>query len=96
MGDRGAAGRLAELFRRAAEHAFVSASCAPRSLALARLLRLHGLAAEVRIGLRRAGRELAGHAWVEHHGVSVGEDATFASAFTPLAVSRRSRHGEVE
>jgi hypothetical protein len=88
-----AAARLGELFRRAASHALVAANCLPRSLALARLLRLHGLGADVCIGLRKADGALAGHAWMEHHGRTVGDDATFVKAFTRLAVARRPRRG---
>jgi hypothetical protein len=91
--SRPRAARLGELFRRAAAQALVSAPCGPRSLALARLLRLHGLGAEVRIGLRRAGGALAGHTWVEHDGVPVGDDATFVRAFTPLRLVRRPHRG---
>jgi hypothetical protein len=72
-GDIQAAHRLARLFHHAAARPPVGGSCIPRSLALARLLRLHGLPARVRVGLRRTGRGLAGHAWVEHHGTVLGE-----------------------
>lgn len=72
-GDLEAARRLARLFHHAAARPPVGGSCIPRSLALARLLRLHGLAARVRVGLRRTGGGLAGHAWVEHHGTVLGQ-----------------------
>jgi hypothetical protein len=87
--DEGAAGRLAGLLRRAAAGTPVSTACLTRSLALARLLRLHGLAAEIRIGLRRAEGRLAGHAWVEHNGALVGDDAWFVGRFTPLTLARQ-------
>jgi hypothetical protein len=92
--DAGAADRLARLFRRAAARTPVSAPCLTRSLALARLLRLHGLAAEIRIGLRRAGGRLAGHAWVEHHGALVGDDASFVGRFTTLTPARPNGLGD--
>jgi hypothetical protein len=71
--DRDAADRLARLFHHAAARPALGGSCIPRSLALARLLRLHGLPAGVQIGLRRAAGALAGHAWVEHDGRVIGE-----------------------
>lgn len=94
-GDRGQgdAGRLAGLFRRAAGRRTLAAGCAPRSLALARFLRLHGLPARMRVGLRRAGDRLAGHAWVEHDGRVVGDDPAFVRRFAPLDSRRRSRGG---
>jgi hypothetical protein len=87
------ASRLAELFRRAAARQAFAAGCAPRSLALTRLLRLQGLPARMRVGLRRAGDGLAGHAWVEHDGRVVGDDLVFVRRFTPLGSRRRSRGG---
>lgn len=84
--DATPAGRLVRLFRRGLERAPVRASCVPRSLALERLLRLHGFPAAIRIGLRRtAGGALAGHAWVEHHGAVIAESRDFVASFAPLS-----------
>lgn len=91
--DEPAAARVAELFLRAARRPGLAAGCAPRSLALARLLRLHGFPARLRVGLRRAGGRLAGHAWVEHHGRIVGDDLVFVRGFAPLEWTRRARGG---
>jgi hypothetical protein len=71
--DTDAAHRLARLFHHAAARPPFGGSCIPRSLALARLLRLHGLSARLRVGLRGTREGLAGHAWVEHHGTVLGE-----------------------
>ncbi len=79
---------LGGLLRCAAAHSLVSAPCGPRSLALARLLSLHGLDAELRIGLRRAGGAFAGHMWVEHRGAPVADDLRFVKTFTPLTLMR--------
>ena len=96
--DEGAAGqdavearRLAELFRRAVARGPIAASCIARSLALARLLRLHGLRAGLRIGWRGTCGSVAGHAWVEHGGVAVAEDEAFVRTFHPLCLTGRPR-----
>jgi hypothetical protein len=47
--------------------------CGPRSLTLWWLLRRHGVAGELRIGVRRDGECIAAHAWVVCHGTVVGE-----------------------
>ena len=49
------------------------ATCLAQSLVLCRLLRGQGLAAELRIGVLRAGETISAHAWVEHGGVALGE-----------------------
>ena len=72
----------------------VAASCVPRSLALIRLLRLNGLAAGLRVGLRRTDGRLVGHAWVEHNGVTVGDDVALVRAFHPLVLVGQARPGE--
>ena len=82
------ASRLARLFHHASARPALGGSCIPRSLALARLLRLHGLAARVRVGLRRDGGDLAGHAWVEHHGAVLDDCEERILGFAPLRVAR--------
>jgi hypothetical protein len=82
------ASRLARLFHGAASRPVIGGSCIPRSLALARLLRLHGLAARVRVGLRRDGGDLAGHAWVEHHGAVLDDREEWIRGFAPLRAAR--------
>jgi hypothetical protein len=83
--------RIAGLFRQAAENAVAGQSCAPRALALARLLTLHGVPAEVRIGMRRTDEGFGGHAWVEHRGTVVGDQNDFVSTFAPLLSGRPPR-----
>ncbi len=95
-GDPEAAHHLARLFHDAAARPPVGGSCIPRSLALARLLRLHGLPARVRVGLRRTGGGLAGHAWVEHHGTLIGDRHERVRELAPLSVGRSGRPPEAE
>jgi hypothetical protein len=59
------------------------ATCLTKSLALARMLRKNGVAANVRIGVKAAGAFEA-HAWVEVDGAPI----TRAATHTPLAVRR--------
>jgi len=76
------ASRLERLFLRAAPGA--GGSCVPRSLALVRLFRLHGLAAELRVGMRRSPAGIAGHAWVVHHGTVISQSSDFVASFVAL------------
>jgi hypothetical protein len=62
------ADRIAALVRIAARHAPFKASCLPVSLTLQRLLRERGIGAEIRLGVRKSGRRLEAHAWVERDG----------------------------
>lgn len=61
--------------------------CLPRSLALHRLLSLHGLPARVRLGLAGAPHALEGHAWVECGGAPIGESETMLARFRPCETS---------
>lgn len=74
--------RLAVLFHAVARR--FPARCLVRSLALCRLLARHGVASEVRIGVRRAGFELDAHAWVERDGVVLNDSARVSETFIPL------------
>lgn len=57
--------------------------CLTQSLVLFRILRRRGLAAELRIGVRRVGDNLNAHAWVEYDG-HVLLDGEIADEFTTL------------
>jgi hypothetical protein len=57
----------------AARHSPISSTCLECSLALWWLLARQGIAALLRIGVRKDGEKFAAHAWVEHEGVAVGE-----------------------
>ena len=59
-------------------------NCLPRSLVLVRLLRLRGLAADLRIGVAKPGESLAAHAWVEHGGVALAESDTTLRTYAPF------------
>lgn len=78
--------RLARLVSIAANHGPYRATCLRQSLALWWLLRRRGIAAELRIGVRKEQGELQAHAWVEHGGQALndaqGVTASY-SAFQP-------------
>lgn len=77
--------RTAGLVQAAAYHGIHRASCLPRSLVLWSLLRRAGIAAEVRIGVRKEDRELRAHAWVECAGIILNDSAGIADEFPPFA-----------
>ena len=77
----GFARRCDQLASVAAYHGFCHATCLPRSLAVYRVLRAHGLPARLRIGVVSGRRPLQAHAWVECGNEVLGEQVT---AFHPL------------
>lgn len=80
-GDR--AEQLTLAVRRAARRLPFRPTCLEQALALERLLRSAGLEASVVLGVRRVGRALDAHAWIEHEGqILLGE--TPAGLYSPL------------
>ncbi len=65
----------------AAHHAPYAATCLQRSLTLWWLLRRRRIAADLRIGVAQADGELRAHAWVEHAGIVLNDDADVGSRF---------------
>ena len=76
--------RLVFLVGVAARAGFTRHTCLPRSLVLQRFLVQRGLPAVLRIGVRREGGQIAGHAWVEVAGQPVGEPEDVEARFVPL------------
>lgn len=77
-----AAEQVARAVERAGrEYSLYPADCLVRSLVLAWLLRRRGIAAEFRLGARTLTGRFEAHAWVEHGGVPLGEDADVARIF---------------
>ncbi len=76
--------RLVFLIGVAARAGFTRHTCLPRSLVLQRFLVHRGLPAVLRIGVRREGGQIAGHAWVEVAGQAVGEPEDVQARFVPL------------
>lgn len=65
----------ARLVRLAARHGLYHPSCLEQSLAILWLLRREGIAAELRIGVRKEAGQLLAHAWVECLGFPLNETA---------------------
>jgi hypothetical protein len=91
-----AAERVARDVERAGrEYSPYPVDCLVRSLVVVRLLRRRGIAAEFRLGVRTLTGRFEAHAWVEHGGVPLGEDADVARVFDafefPAAGALRSR-----
>jgi hypothetical protein len=86
-GDSARACRLARLLNEAAQHPALGLWCLPRALALRQLLRLHGLDAQLALGLRRGDDGLNGHAWVVYHGDVLGQDETLVGTFDRCQVA---------
>lgn len=88
------ANRIAWLVHAAARHGIYKAGCLQRSFILWLLLRRRGIAAEVRIGVRKEGNRVRAHAWVEYAGIALNEHAEIASEFSPFAfglIAEKSR-----
>lgn len=79
-----AADRLASLVRVAARCQPWKVSCLERSLVLQATLSGDGPRPELRIGVRRDGRALQAHAWVEIEGRPVGEALDLTDHFQPF------------
>lgn len=68
------AAAVGEGIERMARRMGFAPTCLAKALALQQLLAWHGIAADVRLGLRRTPQGLDGHAWVECAGEPVGDD----------------------
>lgn len=67
--------RCAELTAIASRNGLYRANCLHQSLALCRVLRGHGLAAKLRIGVLPRSSPFQAHAWVELDGVPLGQQS---------------------
>jgi hypothetical protein len=62
----------------------VRASCLRRSLLLGWILRHDGIETALRVGVSREGGEFHAHAWVEHSGLPLIDEADIARRFPPF------------
>ncbi len=85
--DAALARSLARMVNAAARYGPYRAPCLERSLALWWLLRRRGIAADLRIGVRKAAGEFEAHAWVELEGAVINDRADIATLFAPLPVA---------
>jgi hypothetical protein len=73
--------RIARLVSIAARHGPYRASCLRQSLALWWLLRRRGVAADLRIGVRREQDQLQAHAWVEHDDEALNDGGSTSGTY---------------
>lgn len=66
--------RVGELIAIAGRHGLVTATCLRQSVLLEYWLKRRGLAAEIRIGVRKAEEDFDAHAWVELNGMALAQD----------------------
>ena len=90
-GDEAAVMREAtRMVNAAARYTPMSATCLPKSIVLQQLLRREGIETALRIGVRKAGAALDGHAWLEYRGVPVADPPSVHDCFTVLHADGRS------
>ena len=82
--------RLERLVGIAARHHLYPMRCLRRALALQWLLGRRGIAAELRLGVRKEADHLAAHAWLECAGRPLGEPPDIDARYVPLATHQRS------
>ena len=66
--------RVAELIAIAGRHGLITATCLPQSVLLEYCLQSQHLAAEIKIGVRKADDLFDAHAWVELNGITLAQD----------------------
>jgi hypothetical protein len=76
--------RIAALVAVASRHGLVRGNCLSQSLTLQQLLRRAGVAAQLRIGARRAADGIEAHAWIEHEGRPLNDSADVAARYPPF------------
>jgi hypothetical protein len=76
--------RVTEAIERVRCHSPLAGTCLSRSLALEYLLSRRGIRSNLRIGARRSGGAVSGHAWVEVNGRPVNDTPDVHREFTPL------------
>lgn len=79
--------RLLAVFRLAGRAHVFNPTCLDRSLALQRFLAQHGVASDLRLGMRRGAHGFEGHAWVERQGAPF-DDPKRLQSYVPLEWTR--------
>ena len=64
---------LKDAVERAQRNHIYPMTCLRRSLTLQKMLTSHGIASELKIGVRKEDGELQAHAWIEYQGEPIGE-----------------------
>ena len=77
--------QIARIVGIAAHRGPFRATCLPTSITLQSLLARSGVAAQLRLGVRKLDGRLEAHAWVEHDGTALLEPAGVHERFTAFA-----------
>jgi hypothetical protein len=76
--------KTCRMVRAAVHYGIPGASCLEASLTLWYLLRLQGISASVRIGVRKHTNLFEAHAWVEHEGAALNQSEEGHRHFAPF------------
>ncbi len=76
--------KTCRMVRAAVRHGLPGASCLEESLTLWYLLRLQGIPANLRIGVRKHANLFEAHAWVEHEGAALNQVQEVHRHFAPF------------
>jgi Transglutaminase-like superfamily len=79
------AATASRMVRAAARNSVFPSTCLERSLALWWLLARRGVAAQLRIGVRKSGEKFEAHAWVEREGQAIDEPEGAHLHYAPFA-----------
>lgn len=82
------ASRTGRLVRIASRRGPVRGSCLVQSMTVWWLLRRQRIPAELRIGVRKRSGRLEAHAWTEHRGSILNDDADVAERYVPFRCVR--------
>jgi hypothetical protein len=83
------AAETAAVVEMAARRRLANATCLRQSLVLWYLLRRQGIDSELRLGVRKRGGEVQGHAWVEIDGSVINDDLQIIQQYTPMDLEKR-------
>ncbi len=70
----------------AANHHLRKPTCLRRSLTLKCMLQRRGIPADLRIGIRKNGTQIAAHAWIEHTGTVINDSPDIATSYSQFPV----------
>ena len=84
------AAQTAAVVELAADGRLANATCLRRSLVLWYLLRRDGIDSDLRLGVRKQGSGVFGHAWVEIDGTVINDEPDVIRQYTLMELERRS------
>lgn len=91
--NQSTAARITYLAQLAARRGVAHGNCLSQSLTLWWLLRRHGIASDLRIGVRKAGEGLEAHAWVELDNIPLNDRRNVQSYYATFEPSILPRVG---